>query len=321
MVRLVKRLTDRLMQNRQLAGKLALFLAALIWGSSFVVVKNTVDTISTEFLLGFRFPLAALLLALVFHKSLLRFDAVYLRQGLILGVLLFAAYYTQTIGITDTTPGKNAFLTAVYCAVVPFLYWAVDRLRPDVYNIAAALMCIGGIGLVSLTADFRIGIGDGMTLVGAFFYAAHIVALAKFTRGRDAMLLTMIQFAACGVLAWLCFALLRPGVPELTSANISALLYLTVFCSAMTLSLQSFGQKYTDPASASILLSLESVLGVVFSVVFYNEPITLRLLLGFAVIFAAVMVSETKLGFIRGRGAGDKKTGGKKSLDKAVDLG
>lgn len=301
----------RLMENKKMAGKLALFLAALIWGSSFVVVKNTVDTIPTEFLLGFRFSLAAVLLGIVFHKSLLKFDAVYLRQGLVLGLLLFCAYYTQTLGITDTTPGKNAFLTAVYCAIVPFLYWAVDRLRPDMYNIAAALMCIGGIGLVSLTANFSIGWGDGMTLLGAFFYAAHIVALAKFTRGRDAMLLTMIQFAGCGVLAWLCFAVLQPEVPVLTSGNISALLYLTVFCSAVTLSFQSFGQKYTDPASASILLSLESVLGVAFSVAFYNEPITLRLLLGFAVIFVAVIISETKLGFVWG----------KKSLDKAVDLG
>lgn len=294
-------LGERWADNKRLMGKVALFLAALIWGSSFVVVKNTVDTIPTEFLLGFRFTLAAVLLGLVFHKSLLKLDAVYLRQGLTLGLLLFCAYYTQTLGITDTTPGKNAFLTAVYCAIVPFLYWAVDRLRPDAYNIIAALMCIGGIGLVSLTAGFSIGWGDSMTLVGAFFYAAHIVALAKFTRGRDAMLLTAIQFAGCGALSWLCFGVLRPEVPELTAGNITALLYLAVFCSAVTLSFQSFGQKYTDPASAAILLSLESVMGVAFSVMFYGEPLTTRLVLGFCVIFAAVVISETKLSFVKSR--------------------
>lgn len=300
---------------------MALFLAALIWGSSFVVVKNTVDTIPTEFLLGFRFTVAAILLAVVFHRSLAKIDRAYLWQGATLAVLLFSAYYTQTLGITDTTPGKNAFLTAVYCAIVPFLYWAIDRLRPDIYNIAAAVMCIGGIGLVSLTDGFSIGWGDSMTLVGAFFYAAHIVALAKFTRGRDAMLLTMIQFAGCGVLSWLCFGLLRPEVPILSGGNILSLLYLAVFCSAVTLSFQSFGQKYTEPAAAAILLSLESVLGVVFSVIFYGEPITFRLLLGFAVIFIAVIVSETKLSFIFGKKA-DKvnMVAKKKSLDKAADV-
>ena len=62
--------------------------------------------------------------------------------------MLFLAYYTQTVGITDTTPGKNAFLTAVYCVLVPFLFWAVDKARPDKFNIIAAVLCIAGIGLV-----------------------------------------------------------------------------------------------------------------------------------------------------------------------------
>ena len=81
---------------------------------------------------------------------------------------------------------------------MPFLYWAVARKRPDRYNIAAAVLCIAGIGLVSVTGEnaAAISIGDGLTLVGGFFFAAHIVAVARFSEGRDIFLLTAIQFAS-----------------------------------------------------------------------------------------------------------------------------
>lgn len=301
-VNLVNHICGWLKSRPATLGKLLILLATIIWGSSFVVLKNTLDTIPTEYLLGFRFLLAALLLAVVFYPMWREFNLSYLRRGLLLGLLLFAAYYTQTLGLTDTTPGKNAFLTATYCAIVPFLYWAVDKLRPDRYNISAALLCLLGIGMVAITSSFSIRLGDSLTLVGAMFYAAHIVTLAKFTRGHNPLLLTTVQFFTCGLLGWgLQLLVVRQPVPELTAANISALLYLTIFCSAIALSFQSFGQKYTEPATAAILLSLESVFGVLFSIMFYHEAITLRMFCGFGLIFLAIIISETKLSFLKPR--------------------
>lgn len=289
-----------LKQNPSLTGKILILLATLIWGSSFVVLKNTLDSLPTEFLLGVRFCFAALLLGIVFLPMWKDFDMGYLRCGIGLGLALFGAYYTQTLGLTDTTPGKNAFLTATYCAIVPFMYWAIDRLRPDRYNISAAILCVGGIGLVAINGDFTLGWGDTMTLMGAMFYAIHIVILAKFTRGRNPLLLTTIQFATCGLLcAFLQVAVIKTPVPPLTLANLSALLYLTVLCSAVALTFQSYGQKYTEPATASILLSLESVFGVLFSIIFYHEAVTMRMCTGFCLIFIAIIVSETKLSFLR----------------------
>ena len=277
-VDLVNRACGWLKRRPATLGKLLILLATIIWGSSFVVLKNTLDTIPTEFLLGFRFFLAAVLLSAVFYQMWREFNLSYLRRGLLLGLLLFGAYYSQTLGLTDTTPGKNAFLTATYCAIVPFLYWAVDKLRPDRYNISAALLCLLGIGMVAITSGFSMRLGDSLTLVGAMFYAAHIVALAKFTRGHNPLLLTTVQFFTCGIINWILqlFVVKQP-VPELTAANISALLYLTILCSAVALTFQSYGQKYTEPATAAILLSLESVFGVIFSIIFYHEAITLRM--------------------------------------------
>lgn len=301
-VDLVNRACGWLKRRPATLGKLLILLATIIWGSSFVVLKNTLDTIPTEFLLGFRFFLAAMLLSAVFYQMWREFNLSYLRRGLLLGLLLFGAYYSQTLGLTDTTPGKNAFLTATYCAIVPFLYWAVDKLRPDRYNISAALLCLLGIGMVAITSGFSMRLGDSLTLVGAMFYAAHIVALAKFTRGHNPLLLTTVQFFTCGIINWILqlFVVKQP-VPELTAANISALLYLTILCSAVALTFQSYGQKYTEPATAAILLSLESVFGVIFSIIFYHEAITLRMYCGFGLIFLAVIISETKLSFLKPR--------------------
>ena len=301
-VDLVNRACGWLKRRPATLGKLLILLATIIWGSSFVVLKNTLDTIPTEFLLGFRFFLAAVLLSAVFYQMWREFNLSYLRRGLLLGLLLFGAYYSQTLGLTDTTPGKNAFLTATYCAIVPFLYWAVDKLRPDRYNISAALLCLLGIGMVAITSGFSMRLGDSLTLVGAMFYAAHIVALAKFTRGHNPLLLTTVQFFTCGIIIWILqlFVVKQP-VPELTAANISALLYLTILCSAVALTFQSYGQKYTEPATAAILLSLESVFGVIFSIIFYHEAITLRMYCGFGLIFLAVIISETKLSFLKPR--------------------
>ena len=301
-VDLVNRACGWLKRRPATLGKLLILLATIIWGSSFVVLKNTLDTIPTEFLLGFRFFLAAVLLSAVFYQMWREFNLSYLRRGLLLGLLLFGAYYSQTLGLTDTTPGKNAFLTATYCAIVPFLYWAVDKLRPDRYNISAALLCLLGIGMVAITSGFSMRLGDSLTLVGAMFYAAHIVALAKFTRGHNPLRLTTVQFFTCGIINWIwqLFVVKQP-VPELTAANISALLYLTILCSAVALTFQSYGQKYTEPATAAILLSLESVFGVIFSIIFYHEAITLRMYCGFGLIFLAVIISETKLSFLKPR--------------------
>ena len=138
--------------NENTLKKLAkpmIVLATLIWGSTFFILKDTLDDVDLMFLLAFRFTLAAGILALVFWKRWKAMDLRYLWQGGVLGVLLAAAYTVQNYGLMDTTPGKNAFFTAVYCVIVPFLYWAVDQLRPSRWNVLAALLCVAGIGFVS----------------------------------------------------------------------------------------------------------------------------------------------------------------------------
>ena len=286
-------------------AKPMLFAAAIIWGTSFFIMKNALDAVPVFYLLAIRFTAGALLLALVCARRWRAFTPDCLWRGAVMGAFLFLAYSVQTFGLALTTPSKNAFLTAVYCVIVPFLSWAVVKLRPDRYNIAAALLCVTGVGFVSLNEQLSINAGDLLTLVCAFFYASHIVAVAKVSPGRDIALLTVFQFAFAGLFAW-AGGLLTEEFPSAALASPEVALplaYLCVMATTVALLFQNVGMVWSDPASGAVILSLESVFGVLFSVLFYGDPVTPRLLAGFALIFVAVVCSETKFAFLRRRGA------------------
>ena len=290
------------MENRTgIYGRLSLFAAALIWGASFIMMKSTLEDISPFYLLAVRFGAAAVILAVVFFKRLIKLDRRGVVMGVVMGTLLYAAYLIQTFGLSFTTPGKNAFLTSVYCIIVPFLYWLIARKRPDIYHVAASVICLAGIGLVSLDGNLRMGLGDLLTLVSGIFFALHIISVAKYSQMRDIFALTIIQFAAAAVLGLLTGLAFSEPVGIISSDSIISLIYLSVMATAVALLLQNVGQKYTHPSTAAIILSLEAVFGVLFSVVIYGERISLRVGCGFVFIFAAVVISETKLAFLKGK--------------------
>ena len=289
---------------RRLA-KPMLFGAALIWGTSFFIMKNALDALPVFYLLAIRFTAGAILLAAVCCVTWKTPTADYLWRGAVMGAFLFLAYSVQTFGLSLTTPSKNAFLTAVYCVIVPFLYWAAARVRPDRYNIAAALLCVTGVGLVSLNGALIVSAGDALTLLCAFFFAAHIVAVSKVSRGKDIYLLTVFQFAFAALLSW-GGGLLTEQFPADALADPAVALplaYLCVMATTVALLFQNVGQVWSDPASAAVILSLESVFGVLSSVVFYGDQVTLPMAVGFVCIFIAVVCSETKFSFLRRKAA------------------
>ena len=283
-------------------AKPMLFAAAFIWGSSFFIMKDTLDAMPVQYLLAIRFTTGAALLGLVCWNKWRPFlKADYLWRGGAMGLCLYLAYAIQTYGLERTTSSKNAFLTAVYCVLVPFFHWAVSRQRPDRYNILAAVLCVAGVGLVSLNGDLTINTGDLLTLLCAVFYALHIVVTAKVSAGRDIALLTVFQFAFAALFAWV-GGLLTEEFPAAALSSAEVLLpmaYLGVMATTVALLFQNVGLVWSDPSSGAVILSLESVFGVLCSVVFYGDPVTVKLMSGFALIFLAVVCSETKFAFLK----------------------
>lgn len=280
-------------------GRLAILATTLIWGTSFVILKSTLESVSTMYVLAIRFLGASVLMLLIGCRELKKLDKGYFIGGIGMGVFLFIAYMFQTYGLTYTTPGKNAFLTSTYCIITPFLYWLIMRRKPDRYNVIAAVICIVGMALISLEGDMSIGLGDGLTIICGLFFALHIIVTDHSVAGRSVVLLTMLQFATAGILS-LCGALLFESAP--TNVPVSAwlsILYLCIMCTAVCYILQTFGQKYTPASQSAVILTLESVFGAVISIAVGEENVTLKLIVGFVLTFFAVILSETKLGFLK----------------------
>ncbi len=288
-------------KTMKLLAKPMLFAAAFFWGASFMLMKGALDSVPTGYLIAIRFTVGAILLALFSWRHWKNVSLDYLWRGGFAGLLLFGVYWAQTVGLETTTPSNNAFLSAVYCVIVPFLAWALFRERPDRYNVAAALLCLAGVGFVSLTEELTISAGDGFTLVGAVFCAANIIAVARLGRGKDVILFTVVQLAAVALCAWVLAlttetfdftSLARPEV-------LGPILYLCVMATPICLALMNVGLVWSEPAPAAVILSLEAVFGVILAIIFYGDPLTLRLITGFGLIFVGVLCSETKFSFLR----------------------
>lgn len=279
--------------------KILIVIVTAIWGSSFVMMKDVVSSIEPAWLIGIRFTSAGLILLLILRKHVARFvSRKVLSMGVLLGLFDFSAFLAQTVGLQSVTPGVNAFLTATYCVIVPFVWWIVARRRPTLINIGTALLALVGIWLVSVSssgAGLSLGFGEGVTLVGAVMFAVHIVFVSKFSRHGDVLVLTVLQFiteGVCGLAVGACFET-APTFATFTPAIVAQLAFLIAFASIFCFGVQNIALAHVPPAQAALLLSLESVFGVVFSILLYGEVLTARLVIGFAIIFAAIAANET----------------------------
>lgn len=280
--------------------KLMLVAMALIWGYSFLTMKTVLDTIPTYMLLACRFLPSAAIMFAIFHKRIrAHFNLEYLGIGLLMGCVIWSAYGTQTLGLVDTTPGKNAFLTGTYCILVPFIAFILFRERITKWHISAAVLCLVGVGFVALD-DFFIGRGDLLTLVGAGFFALDMAVVGHVGRTRDVSVLTFWMFLFVGTFSLITTTFFEPAVPAAmwTPGTIGQLAFLAVMCTTVGLLLQNQALSHVPPATGSLLLSLESPFGVLFSVLVAGEVLTGKLILGFALIFLSIVLSETHFSFL-----------------------
>ena len=281
--------------------KLMLVAMALIWGYSFLTMKTVLDTVPTFMLLACRFLLSAVIMFIIFHKRIkAHFNREYLGFGVLMGCVIWSAYAAQTLGLVDTTPGKNAFLTGTYCILVPFIALILFKERVTKWHIASALLCLVGVGFVALD-NFSIQMGDLMTLVGAVFFAVDMAVVGHIGRTRDVSVLTSWMFLFVGLFSLAATTAFEPRVPaeQWTPEIIGQLVFLAVVCTTIGLLLQNQALSHVPPATGSLLLSLESPSGVLFSVLMAGEVLTGKLIFGFVLIFLSIVLSETHFSFLR----------------------
>lgn len=281
-------------QNKPLLAKIGLLMITIIWGSAFVVVKNTTSAMPPSYIIAIRFALAAFFMSIIFFKRLRKIRFAEIKGGIIIGIFNVLGFEFQTIGSKFTTAGNNAFLTAVYCVVVPFLYWIVKHKKPNIYNIFSAFICIVGVGLLSLKDGFSMNFGDILSLLCGLSFAVQIVAIDIFTENCDPILLTISQ-SVVTVIITLPIALVFEKFPAVVEGNtILSLLYIGIFSTMIAFMVQMICQKYVEPSKASLIMSLESVFGTLCGILFLRESLTVRTFFGCALIFGAIYLSEWK---------------------------
>ncbi len=294
------------MSNKKLnlVGQLMLLLATLAWGTSFFILKETIETVYELFVLAIRFLFSGIVLGLIYIKRIKKASKKTIIHGLTLGGILVSAYIVQTYGLSFTTPSRNAFLTSSYCVMVPFLAWLITKIAPKPFNVISAVMCIVGIGFVAFSGESEQAsntlLGDGLTLVCAIFYGLQIIFISRYQdAGEDTSVLLVLQLLTVGVVCAVLSVIFE--LPQGTagySLDIEKILkigYLAVVCTMLAQMAQIYGQKFTTPNQASLILSLEAVFGTLFSVILGDEKLTVGLVIGFIIIFIAMIINELKL--------------------------
>jgi len=289
---------EKLFKKNSLFADIGLLIVAVIWGGGFIAVKDSLNTITPFYQMAMRFGLSTLIMYIIFYNRVKKINKVQLKGGFVIGIFLFLGFAFQTVGINYTSAGKSAFLTAVYVVLVPFLQWILLKKKPDNYSLAGALICLLGISLLTLHGGISIGYGDTLTLICAFAFAGQILAIGKYVVNEDPLILTIVQLGVAAILSLLVAVFAEPVPAQMNIRAISSIIYLAVLSTTFAFLVQNIAQKYTSSTHAAIILSLESFFGAIFSVLFFNEVFTSTMILGCALIFVAIITTETKLNFI-----------------------
>ena len=279
---------------RSRLAALALLSVTALWGSTFILIKDLNDRLPVPDFLGTRFAIAAAALFLVSPRSISRLSPVVRRRSVYAGLIYAVAQLLQTTGLSHTEASVSGFVTGMYVVATPLLAAALlrQRIAPIVW-LAVTLSTLG-LGILSLHG-FSIGYGEAITFVSALLYAAHIVALSRWSSPRDAMAMATIQTAVISVV---CLTIAAPGGIELAQNGRDwfAVLYMALGAGALAMLAQTWAQGQLSAARAALLMTMEPVFAAGFAVFFGSEHLGLRVLIGGALILAAMIIAESSEG-------------------------
>ncbi len=270
---------------------LALLYAAAIWGATFFIVKDSLKTIDPVVLVGYRFLLAAAVLAIGL-KIAKRPLFLYWKESTLLGIILWGLYISQTIGLKYTTASNSGFITGLFVAFVPFFTLMLNRRARIMAQMPAVLISLFGLWLLTggLTDVNR---GDWLTLIAAMTYAWHLLYVDRFVKqGLDVYILSFQQFLFVGALSLITAAIFRlPFVPSSTDAY-GYVAFLAILPTLSAFVLQLIAQKIVPPIRVSLILALEPVFAALFAWTLGGETFILRRALGGLLIFVAMVLSD-----------------------------
>lgn len=287
--------------HRVLRSSLLLFLAAGIWGFAFVAQRVGMDHLGPFAFNGIRFVLGCLSLVPVLlwqrRSGAARGDAPSalstLLAGALAGLVLFGGASLQQIGLVTEGAGKSAFITGLYIVIVPFLGRLLGQAIRSTM-VAGAVLALAGLFLISVTGDFRLGAGDPALIVGAFFWAGHILLINHLVARHDPVKISMAQFLVCGLCSLAVAGCAETVTLEAVRQAAVPLLFGGICSVGVAYTLQVVGQKNVPPGPASIILSMETVFAALGGWLLLGEGLGPRGLAGCALMLAGMVVAQLR---------------------------
>lgn len=271
---------------------LTLVAVAAVWGGAFVVMKDAIEHQPIVDFLGTRFVIAAAVMILARPSVLKQFRGSLLSQGAILGVLMTIAYYTQTVGLQQTTAAISGFVTGLYVVISPLLIWLFLKIKVTGKIWIGVGLATLGLGFISINpASLSFDWPQLWLVACAVFFSLHIAGLAKWSPKQDAYALTVVQLAVVGVInmAW---AGAQGYHPPVGFNGWFAILFTALFSTAIAFFVQTWAQGVMDSSRVAIYLTTETVWSAAIAVAIGQEVLKLQTIIGGAFILLAMLVVE-----------------------------
>jgi drug/metabolite transporter (DMT)-like permease len=270
----------------------ALLSVSAAWGMAFVVMKDAIERQSVNNFLFTRFLLAVIVMVALKPSVIKKFNRDLLLRASAAGIFLGLGYIFQTLGLARTGAAITGFVTGLYVVFTPLLayFFLKERITKMIWFCVA--IATVGLGLLSIRG-FSVGFGEMLVLASAFFFGAHIIALGKWSSGRDVYAMTIVQLAMCAVLSGLA------SIPDGYSAPPDngvwgVVIFTAVICTAVAFVVQTWSQAHMTTTKVAVILTMEVVFAAVFAMIFGGERLTLQATLGGVMVLIAMFMIVLK---------------------------
>ena len=264
----------------------ALLSVSAAWGMAFVVMKDAIERQSVNNFLFTRFLVAVVVMVALKPSVVKQFDRDLLQRAGSAGIFLGLGYIFQTLGLARTGAAITGFVTGLYVVFTPLLayFFLKERITKLIW-VCVAIATVG-LGLLSIRG-FSVGIGEMLVLASAFFFAAHIIALGKWSSGRDVYAMTIVQLAMCAVLSGL--ASIPEGYsPPPDNGVWGVVIFTAVICTAVAFVVQTWSQAHMTTTKVAVILTMEVVFAAIFAMIFGSERLTIQATLGGVMVLTAM---------------------------------
>ena len=283
-------MTNVLSSKKNLIAVVALLSVGAAWGGAFVLMKDAINQQPFFDFLAIRFTLATALMIAIRPSVITKMSRKTLTRGGILGLLLGAAYATQTAGLLLTSAAITGFITGLYVILTPFLAWLIFKQRISKRVMVGATLATIGLALISIQG-WSIEINHLWVVLSALLFAAHIVGLGRWSPGSDVYAMTVVQLAVTAVLCWI--GALPDGYQPPPNGEVWwAVIYTVVFATAFAFLVQTWAQSVMDSSRVAIILTSEVVFTAIIAVAVGQESLALKVVIGGGMLVSAMLVVE-----------------------------